>query len=76
MEEKITELQRVIENLQQSKVHLSQQLAEARHRAQTVVSQDKERAEKAEELLGEIRTELKDAVRVKAEVCHYNIYYV
>ena len=57
-----------IENLQRNKIHLSQQLAEARHKAQTIASYDKERAEKAEELLEETRKELRATIKVQNEV--------
>lgn len=41
-------------------MHLSQQLAEARHKIQTVVSQDKDRAEHCEEQLRKVQDELEN----------------
>ena len=41
-------------------MHLSQQLAEARHKIQTVVSQDKDRAERCEEQLRRVQDELEN----------------
>ena len=57
-----------MDSLQQKKIHLSQQLADARHRVQTVVSQDKDRADKAEELLKEAREEVEKANKINENV--------
>ncbi len=68
MEGKIKSLEGQIENLQRNKIHLSQQLAEARHKAQTIANQDKERADISENLLEETRQELRTAIGVQNEV--------
>ncbi len=58
-----------LENLQQNKIYLSQQLADARHRVQSIASQDKDRAEIAEEQLKKTRKDLEIIAKNKEEVC-------
>lgn len=65
----MAKLESQIESLQQNKIHLSQSLAEARLKAQTIASQDKERADKAEQLLKDTIEELRLVTENKDEVC-------
>lgn len=64
----MAKLESQVESLQQNKINLSQSLAEARLKVQTIASQDKERADKAEQLLQEKTEELELANECKDEV--------
>ena len=67
-EETLSELRTQIDTLQQSRIHLSQQLAEARHKLQLAVSQDKERADKTDEKLRETRAQLQASIQRENKV--------
>ena len=67
-EETLSELRSQIDTLQQSRIHLSQQLAEARHKLQLAVSQDKERADKTDEKLRETRAQLQASIQRENKV--------
>ena len=67
-EEKLSELRTQIDTLQQARIHLSQQLAEARHKLQLAVSQDKERADKTDEKLRETRARLEASIQRENKV--------
>ena len=67
-EETLSELRSQIDTLQQTRIHLSQQLAEARHKLQLAVSQDKERADKTDEKLRETRAQLQASIQRENKV--------
>ena len=79
MEDQVKLLSSELEHLRQSRIQLSQQLADARQRMQTAQAKDKDRAQRLDEELAGVREQLKALQERNKQVGHrdskQNLHY-